>query len=267
MNKLEQLFKDKKSEILSVYFTAGYPSLNDTAQIILTLEKAGADLIEVGMPYSDPLADGPTIQESGQIALKNGMNLPLLFEQLMTVKEKANIPLIMMGHFNQVMQYGEEAFLKQCKAVGVAGLILPDLPVDVYKREYKDLFEKYELPLVFLISPSTSEARIRKIDELSRGFIYMVSSSSTTGAKKSISENQVEYFNRIKTMQLQNPRMVGFGISNHQTFSTVCKYSSGAIIGSAFIKALSKEGNLENKISDFVKMILNSNLNPSTPQT
>ena len=255
MNKLEQLFKNKKKEILSVYFTAGHPSLNDTEQIILSLEKAGADLIEVGMPYSDPLADGPTIQESGQKALKNGMNLPLLFEQLAAVKDKANIPLIMMGHFNQVMQYGEEAFLKQCKSVGVAALILPDLPIDVYEREYQKLFKKYDLPLVFLMTPQTSDTRIRKIDELTRGFIYMVSSAATTGAKKSISENQLAYFNRIKTMQLQNPRMIGFGISNHQTFQTACQYASGAIIGSAFIKALSEEGDLEKKIFDFIKMI------------
>lgn len=262
MNRIQQLFQNAPKNILNIYFTAGFPNLNDTETIILALEKGGVDLIEIGMPYSDPLADGPTIQQSGEVALANGMTLQLLFQQITSVREKTQIPLILMGYFNQVMQYGEERFFRQCKEAGIDGLILPDMPLHVYEEQFKDLFSELDLSISFLITPQTPEARIRKVDELSRGFIYMVSSASITGAKEGISEEQLAYFNRINDMQLQNPRLIGFGISSHDTFITACKYASGAIIGSAFIKALSStrqspvSTDVEKTTLDFVQSIL-----------
>lgn len=255
MNRLEHLFATKDKDILNIYFTAGFPNLQDTGTIITSLADAGVDLIEIGMPYSDPLADGPTIQHSGQIAIKNGMTLNLLFEQIAEVRTKTEIPLVLMGYFNQVMQYGEAAFFKKCKEVGIDGLILPDLPVYEYENFYKQSVQEAGLCFSFLITPNTSEDRIRKIDELTEGFIYMVSNSAITGAKSDISEQQLAYFNRINAMQLQHPRLIGFGISNHATYRTACDYSSGAIIGSAFIRALEKAENMEETISDFVKMV------------
>lgn len=255
MKKIEKVFAKKGKEILNVYFTAGYPNLEDTVRTILTLEQAGVDLIEVGMPYSDPLADGPTIQQSSQQALANGMTLALLFEQLASVRHQSDVPLILMGYFNQVMQFGVENFLQRCQMAGIDALILPDLPIDVYETEYQSLFQQYDQAIIFLITPQTSEARIRKIDELSRGFIYMVSNSSITGAKAGISQQQLAYFNRINSMQLKNPRLIGFGISNHRTFTTACQYASGAIIGSAFINTLAKADNIEKAIFEFVNMV------------
>lgn len=255
MNRLDNLFKTKKKDILNVYFTAGHPNLNDTEEIILTLEEAGVDLIELGMPYSDPMADGPTIQDSSTVALKNGMNVEFLFEQIKAVREKTQIPLIMMGYFNQVMQFGEERFFRMCAEVGVDGLILPDLPVYVFEEKYKALFEELGLRISFLISPQTSEDRIRKIDNLTKGFIYMVSSSSITGSKSGISGEQMAYFNRINEMQLKNPRLIGFGISDHATYSTACQFSSGAIIGSAFIRTLDKATDIKAAIKGFVEMV------------
>ena len=255
MNRLDQLFATKKENILNIYFTAGHPKLHDTTTIIRALEKAGVDLIEIGIPYSDPLADGPTIQASSIQALKNGMSVELLFEQVAEVRKHTQIPLILMGNFNQVMQYGEERFFRKCKAVGVDGLILPDLPVYVFEEDYRSLFEELDLRISFLITPQTSEARLRQIDKLTKGFIYMVSRSSITGAKSDITNTQLAYFNRITKMQLTNPRLIGFGISNHATYATACEYSSGAIIGSAFIKALDKSSNLEETIADFVGMV------------
>lgn len=255
MNRLDNLFNTKKKDILNVYFTAGHPNLNDTEDIILTLEAAGVDLIELGMPYSDPMADGPTIQDSSNVALKNGMNVELLFEQVKSVREKTQIPLIMMGYFNQVMQFGEEPFFRKCAEVGVDGLILPDLPVYVFEEKYSALFEELGLRISFLISPQTSEERIRQIDALAKGFIYMVSSSSITGSKSGISAEQIAYFNRINNMQLKNPRLIGFGISDHATYSTACQFSSGAIIGSAFIRTLDKAADLKSAIKGFVEMV------------
>ena len=255
MNRITQLFQNKKEDILNIYFTAGYPDLQDTVPIILELAAAGADIIEIGMPYSDPLADGPTIQESGTQALQNGMTLPLLFEQIQVARQQTQVPLILMGYFNQMMQYGDEAFLRKCAAVGVDGLILPDMPMYVYEEQYQTLFEELDLGISFLITPQTPEARLRQIDELSKGFIYMVSNASITGAKKGISEEQLNYFNRINAMQLNNPRLIGFGISDNETFMTACQYASGAIIGSAFIRALAKEGNLKSKIHDFISKV------------
>ena len=255
MNRLDHLFATKKQDILNVYFTAGHPNLDDVANIILTLDESGVDLIELGMPYSDPMADGPTIQDSGNIALKNGMNVALLFEKVKAVREKTQIPLIMMGYFNQVMQFGEEKFFRMCAEVGVDGLILPDLPVYVFEEKYKALFEELELRISFLITPQTTEDRIRQIDDLTKGFIYMVSSSSITGAKSGISDEQMAYFNRINDMQLKNPRLIGFGISDHATYSTACQFSSGAIIGSAFIKTLDKATDIKASIKAFVEMV------------
>ena len=255
MNRLDQLFSQKNDHILSIYFTAGYPKLHATKDIILALEKAGVDLIEIGMPYSDPLADGPTIQESGQKALANGMTLPLLFEQIEEVRQHTKIPLIMMGYFNQVMQYGEKAFIEKCVTTGVDGVILPDLPLYEYEQYYKDLFEEAGLHISFLITPQTSEERIRKVDELTKGFIYMVSNSSITGAKNNISDLQLSYFNRINAFQLKNPRLIGFGISSHETFETACQYANGAIIGSAYIKMLAKASDIESGTIQFVQKI------------
>lgn len=255
MNRLDHLFNQKSQNILNIFFTAGHPTLEDTETIILELDKAGVDLIEVGIPYSDPLADGPTIQASSMRALKNGMTLELLFQQVAAARNQTAIPLILMGNYNQVMQYGEEKFFRRCTEVGVDGLILPDLPVYVFEENYKALFEELDLRISFLITPQTSESRLRKIDALTKGFIYMVSRSSITGAKKDISDKQLDYFNRINGMNLKNPRLIGFGISNHATYSTACQYSSGAIIGSAFIKALEKGEALQPTIANFVKMI------------
>ena len=201
MNRIVELFQKKDQDILNIYFTAGYPQLQDTTTIIRALEEAGVDLIEIGMPYSDPLADGPTIQESGTQAIKNGMTLDLLFQQIEEVRQHSEIPLVMMGYFNQVMQYGEEKFFKRVAEVGVDGLILPDLPIFEYETFYKDMLEANDLTISFLITPQTSEERIRKIDALTRGFIYMVSNSSITGAKTGISEAQLAYFNRVNDMQ------------------------------------------------------------------
>jgi tryptophan synthase alpha chain len=256
MNRIQQLFENKQKDILNIYFTAGFPNLEDTETIILTLAEAGVDLIEIGMPYSDPLADGETIQESSQVALSNGMKVNLLFEQVQAAREKTQTPLILMGYFNQVMQYGERAFFEKCKAVGIDGLILPDLPIYEYETFYQSILEELDLGISFLITPQTEEERVIKMDELSKGFIYMVSNASITGAKRDITEEQEAYFNRINEMDLKTPRLIGFGISNHATFKTACAYANGAIIGSAFIKALQNgKGVLKDEINKFVDWI------------
>lgn len=252
MNRIKQKLQEDK-KILSIYFSAGYPKLNDTVKIIEDLEKNGVDLIEIGLPFSDPLADGPTIQESSTAALKNGMHTALLFDQLKDIRKTVSIPLIIMGYFNPVLQYGVEAFCAQCEKIGIDGLILPDLPLDVYKEEYEAIFKKYGLINVFLITPQTSEERIRAIDDASEGFIYMVSSASTTGAKQGFGSEQSDYFDRIAQMDLKNPQIVGFGISNAETFQQATQKAKGAIIGSAFIKHLTKNG--VDTIDDFVKQI------------
>lgn len=254
-NRIDQVFEEKKEGILSVYYTAGFPELNDTVRIAEYLEKAGADFIEIGMPFSDPLADGPTIQQSSLQALQNGMSLKLLFEQLRDVRQSVRIPVILMGYMNPVMQFGVENFCKHCQQVGVDALILPDLPMQEYLNEYKELFESYGLYNIFLITPQTSEARIRLIDEHSHGFIYMVSSASITGARSDISDEQITYFERVKAMELSNPTLIGFGISNHETFSRACSYANGAIIGSAFIKTLGESKDLEQDITHFISSV------------
>lgn len=255
-NRINQLFQTKKENILSVYFTAGYPNLDDTVTIIQTLEKHGVGLIEIGMPFSDPVADGPVIQNSSTVALKNGMSIKKLFEQLANIRESVKIPLVLMGYLNPVIQFGVERFCQKCREVGIDGLILPDLPLSVYQEEYQAVFEQYGLHNILLITPQTSEARIRQIDQASSGFIYMVSSSSTTGAKDKVSDFHEEYFERVNQLELKNPRLIGFGISNHETFANACKYASGAIIGSAFVKVLEEDVSLEERISHFVGRIV-----------
>ena len=242
MNRINTKIQEDK-KILSIYFSAGYPNLNDTVKIIQDLEKSGVDMIEIGLPFSDPLADGPTIQESSMAALQNGMTSKLLFEQLFNIRESVKIPLIIMGYFNPMLQFGIEEFCKKCQETGIDGLIIPDLPIDIYVEQYKSIFEKYGLINVFLITPQTLESRIRFIDSVSDGFIYMVSSASVTGGSSSeFNDNQQNYFKRIADMNLKNPQIVGFGISNKSTFEQATKYAKGAIIGSAFIKNLTQNG-------------------------
>lgn len=253
MNRIHQkLQKDKK--LLSIYFTAGFPQLNDTVPIIEDLEKSGVDMIEIGLPFSDPLADGPTIQASSTKALEKGMTTSVLFDQLKDIRKKVSIPLLIMGYFNPIMQYGVEEFCNKCAEIGIDGLIIPDLPVKEYNDNYKAIFEKYKLINVFLITPQTSEKRIRFIDEISNGFIYMVSSSSVTGSQNTFGNIQDEYFNRIALMKLKSPQIIGFGISNSETFKQATKYAKGAIIGSAFVKYLSEDG--KKDIHKFVNSIL-----------
>ncbi len=252
-NRLIELFERKKERVLNIYFTAGYPNLNDTVQIIQDLEKSGVDMIEIGLPFSDPLADGPTIQESSTKALENGMTTKALFEQLENIRQTVKIPLVIMGYFNPILQYGVEAFCKKCQEIGIDGLIIPDLPVDIYAENYKETFEKYGLINVFLITPQTSEERIRYIDSVSNGFIYMVSSASVTGNSSGFGNIQTNYFKRISEMNLKNPQIVGFGISNKETFGQATQFAKGAIIGSAFIKNLT-ENRLTN-ISSFISSI------------
>lgn len=240
-NRINTKLKEDK-KLLSIYFTAGYPALNDTVQIIQDLEKNGVDMIEIGLPFSDPLADGPTIQESSTVALKNGMTTEILFEQLKDIREIVSIPLIVMGYFNPMLQYGVEAFCQKCQEIGIDGIIMPDLPLDVYQEDYEETFKKYGLINVFLITPQTSDERIRQIDKASEGFIYMVSSASVTGSKEGFGNTQTEYFERIGSMNLKNPQIVGFGIKDSETFQAATKNSNGAIIGSAFIKHLTSNG-------------------------
>jgi len=253
MNRINQKVQEDK-KLLSIYFTAGYPNINDTVSIIQNLEKNGVDMIEIGLPFSDPLADGPTIQASSTQALKNGMTSEILFNQLKDIRKSVHIPLIIMGYFNPMLQYGVEEFCATCQEIGIDGLIIPDLPVDVYHDDYKSMFETYGLINVFLITPQTSDERIRYIDSISNGFIYMVSSASTTGAQTGFGDEQTSYFKRISDMNLKNPQIVGFGISNNETFTQATKYAKGAIIGSAFVKHVTNEG--VNTIDDFVNKIL-----------
>jgi tryptophan synthase alpha chain len=253
MNRIQQKLQEDK-KLLSIYFTAGYPSLNDTVNIIQDLEKNGVDMIEIGLPFSDPLADGPTIQASSTQALKNGMTTEILFNQLKDIRKTVNIPLIIMGYFNPMLQYGVEAFCEKCQEIGIDGLIIPDLPVDVYHDDYKAIFEKYGLINVFLITPQTSVERINFIDSISNGFIYMVSSASVTGSQSGFGEEQTNYFKRIAEMNLKNPQIIGFGISDNKTFTQATKYAKGAIIGSAFIKHLTTKG--VHTIDEFVNFVV-----------
>lgn len=254
MSKLTILFKKKQHNLCSVFFTAGFPKLNDTETIVKSLESSGVDFLEVGLPYSDPLADGPTIQHSSSVALENGINLDIIFNQLEALKDTIKIPLVLMGYLNQIIKYGEAKFCQRCKDCGIETVIIPDLPMIEYESHYQQLFANYGITNVFLITPQTSEERILKIDKITNAFIYVVASSSITGAKGEISDKQINYFERIKIMNLKSTLIAGFGISNKVTFNTACKYVNGAIIGSAFINYLQEKGT--GAISGFVRGIL-----------
>jgi tryptophan synthase alpha chain len=254
MNRLNQLFESKKNNLLSIYFTAGYPQLNSSVAIAEALEKAGVNFLEIGFPYSDPVADGPTIQHSSEKALENGMNLNQLFEELKYLRKRVSIPILLMGYFNPMVQYGIERFCKKAAEVGVDGVIVPDLPMYEYETLYSRYFIENGLSNIFLVTPQTSEDRIRKIDTLSNSFIYLLSSSSITGKNLQVSDAIEDYYKRIKAMQLKNPAIIGFGISNNDTFKKACEYAQGAIVGSAFVKFLGTENYLE-KIPEFVRYI------------
>jgi tryptophan synthase alpha chain len=241
MSSIQQLFASGRKRILNVYCTAGYPQLSSTLPVMQALQDNGADLIELGMPYSDPLADGPVIQASGSQALANGMSIATLFGQLKDFRKSIHVPVILMGYMNPVLQYGFEKFCADAAAVGINGLILPDLPEYEFETEYGPIIKKYGLAFVFLVTPETSESRVRRLDDLSTGFLYAVSSSSTTGNEKDFNEVE-KYLQRLQLMQLKNPVLVGFGIKDRATFDAACKYANGAIIGSAFIKALDQPG-------------------------
>ena len=253
-NRIEKIFQQKDKEKLTIYFTAGYPNLEDTNTILKALDAADVDIIEIGMPYSDPLADGPTIQQSSMKALANGMNLNTLFKQLADLRKITDKPVFIMGYCNNVLKYGTEKFCQKCAEVGVDGLILPDMPMHEFKLQFKPIFEKSNLKNVFLITPKTSEERIKEVDAQEGGFIYMVSSSSTTGGSWGDSPERLDYLKRIQAMDLKTPRMVGFGISDHKALSMVNEYADGGIVGSAFIKALDSD-NLKKSIKDFIKSI------------
>jgi tryptophan synthase alpha chain len=255
MNRIDQLFEKKQQHILNVYCTAGYPHLNSMSEVLAALQNNGADIIEIGMPYSDPLADGPVIQQSNMVALDNGMSIPVLFEQLKTIRDIIHLPIILMGYMNPILQFGLEKFCAAAEAVGVDGIILPDLPMYEFETEYKQLFEKHNLRFVFLVTPETGEERIRKIDGLCSGFLYAVSSSSTTGNNKAI-EDQSAYFRKLQDMKLKNPILVGFGIKDKATFQSASQYTNGAIIGSAYIKALENSADIETATKEFLNKVL-----------
>jgi tryptophan synthase alpha chain len=254
-NRIIELFQTKKQNLLSVYYTAGFPNLKDTIAIAIALEKAGADIIEIGVPFSDPIADGPVIQESNNIALQNGMTVKLLLEQVAEIRRVVELPIILMGYLNPIMQFGMEAFCRAASKAGVDGLILPDMPMIEFENSYRTIFEVNNLCNTFLISPTTSEARIRKIDAATNGFIYAVSSSSTTGAKGIFADEQINYFAKLANLTLKNPFLIGFGISNPTTFSQACQYSSGAIVGSAFVSLMKNSKNIAEDTDQFVKKI------------
>tara|TARA_B100001250_G_C19715280_1_gene751149 strand:- start:451 stop:1218 length:768 start_codon:yes stop_codon:yes gene_type:complete len=254
MNRITNLFKEKKNNILSIYFTAGFPSLNDTIEILKTLDETNVDLIEIGMPFSDPIADGPIIQNSSNVAINNGMNLNVLFDQLSDIRNITDIPIVLMGYINPVYQFGYKKFIQKLVKCDIDGVILPDLPLEDYRTEFQSSFNKYNLSFISLISPNTSLKRINQIDMNSKGFIYVVSSSSITGNNKDFNSSQIEYFKKIKKLNLYNPTIIGFGIFNHKTFKSACKYSNGAIIGTNFIKSLNKN-NLRKSIKNYINSI------------
>ncbi len=253
INKIDTLFKEKKENILSIFFTAGFPKLNNTARIILELQNSGVDMIEVGFPFSDPLADGPIIQNSGQVALDNGMTLPLVFEQLNSIKEQVTIPLVLMGYINLVMRMGIDTFLENCVQSGVCGVILPDVPLELWENEWSAKFDAMNIYPILLITPQTADERAKRIDNISKGFVYLVASSGTTGRKHDNSESAQQYFLRIKNLGLKNPLIAGFGIHDKASFNQACSNTNGAIIGSAFVQSLEKNG--VDGINDFVKAI------------
>jgi tryptophan synthase alpha chain len=258
MNKINKLFEEQRQsgrKLLSLYFCAGCPTLEGTGNVIKTLQRRGIDMIEVGMPFSDPLADGPVIQSAGTVALKNGMTTDILFEQLRAIKDEVTIPLVWMGYLNVVMHYGIERFFQACVEAGISGVIIPDLPFRDYLDDVKPLADRYDLRIIMMITPETSEERIRFIDEHTDGFIYMVSSASITGAQQSFGDAKLEYFRRIDDMQLRNPRMIGFGISNKQTLESAQNHAAGAIIGSKFVTLLRETQDAEEAVNQLFKAI------------
>jgi tryptophan synthase alpha chain len=255
MSRISELFASKNKDVLSVYFTAGYPLLDSTLPVLTALQESGVDLVELGMPYSDPLADGPVIQASGSQALENGMTIATLFKQLAGFRSSIRMPVILMGYMNPVLQYGFERFCADAAKVGVDGLILPDLPMYEFETEYGPIVKKYGLDFIFLVTPETAEARIRQLDALSTGFLYAVSSSSTTGKDKDMRLQQA-YFDRLRGMSLRNPIMVGFGIKDKATFQAAAAYASGAIIGTAFVKALGGGSDIDAVTRQFIQTVL-----------
>ena len=255
MNRLEELFRRKKNNVLNVYCTAGFPEFESTLQVMKALQDNGADIIELGMPYSDPLADGPVIQASGSRALQNGMTIEKLFAQLRDCRKEIYIPIILMGYMNPVLQYGFERFCQHAAAIPIDGLILPDLPEHEFETEYAPIIKRYGLDIIFLVTPETSEERLKKLDALSTGFLYAVSSSSTTGNKKDFTEVE-KYLERLQNMQLKNPVMVGFGIKDKQSFQLVNKYAAGAIIGTAYIKAIENTSDITGTTKEFLQQVI-----------
>lgn len=254
MNRINKLFQQKKRNILSVYFTAGFPEFEDTVPVLRALQSQGIDLVEIGIPFSDPMADGLVIQQSSHVALKQGMSIRKLFKQLAEVRNEIQLPMVMMGYLNPIMQFGFENFCRACKTVGIDGMIIPDLPLSDFLNEYKDIAENHGLKFIFLITPETSDDRIRTIDEHTDGFIYMVSSAAVTGTQLSF-DSRTEYFNRINAMNLKNPRLIGFGVSNKSTLDTVNQFASGAIVGSAFIKALQEKKEVDAGVKLMLKKL------------
>lgn len=252
MNRIDQLFASNKKNLLSVYFTAGFPQLNDTVEIIKTLDAAKIDMVEIGMPFSDPMADGPVIQNSSHIALQNGISQQLLFEQLKDIRKHTDMPLILMGYINPVMQFGFENLCKKAVEVGIDGFIIPDIPLDIYRKEFAPIVNKYDLRFILLVTPETPEERVREIDEASSGFIYLVSSASTTGAQNEFNDQKQAYFKRIEAMNLRNPLMVGFGVSNKATFDAAAAHTRGCIVGSAFIKSLQEHDTITGAVEALV---------------
>lgn len=256
MNRINQLFSTRQKDILSIYFCAGFPTLDGTVNTIKALEKKGINMIEIGIPFSDPMADGPVIQHAATRALKNGMTLNLLFDQLKDIRKEVQIPLVLMGYLNPIMQYGFENFCRTCRETGIDGVIVPDLPFKDYMEEYRPIAEKHNVKVIMLITPETSEERIRLIDEHTDGFIYMVSSAAITGAQSDFNAQKQAYFQRIADMNLRNPRMIGFGISNKQTFEAASAHAAGAIIGSKFVTLLDEENGDAEKATDKLLEVL-----------
>jgi tryptophan synthase alpha chain len=256
-NRIDQLFSKQEKEILSIYITAGFPELHDTVSLLHALQEHGVHMVEIGFPFSDPLADGPVIQESSQKALRNGMTLKLLFQELKDIRKTIHIPLLLMGYLNPVLQMGMEAFLTKCRDTGIDGVILPDLPPDEYEEKYAAMFRQFGIHLILLVTPHSGEDRIRRIASLSGGFLYLVAEASTTGARDAVGEHQLTYFRRLQGMNLPVPGLIGFGISNRKTFLSACRYARGAIIGSAFISAIGGQnaGTLEERVEAFVRDI------------
>lgn len=255
MNRIQQLFQNKPEGVLSIFITAGFPNLDSLPEILVALEASGADMVEIGMPFSDPTADGPVIQHSNNIAIANGMTIAYLLEQLKDIRSKVSIPLVLMGYLNPPIQYGFDRFLDEAAAAGIDGMIIPDLPLQEYENEYKEKFKSRGLSNIFLVTPQTSDERILKMDALSDGFIYVVSTNTITGGQVDFETGQRDYFQHIRSLKLKNPALVGFGIRDKHTFGIACKYLNGAIIGTAFIKAVENATDIQGTVRQFINSI------------